>query len=148
MNSREHRSRQGLQQSQFSCNNVEQLVQSLSPLSVLVVEDEPLIRCTTVDALEMEGYEVFEAASADEALSLMQNHPQISLIFTDIDMPGSMDGVKLAGFVRDRWPPIKIIVTSGRMSPASRDLPRGVPFMPKPYDYEKLVGSIRELTLA
>lgn len=64
------------------------------------------------------------------------------MIFTDIDMPGTMDGLKLAAFVRDRWPPIKIIVTSGRFIPGAGELPPGVPFVAKPYAFELVIRSI------
>lgn len=115
------------------------------PVTVLVVEDEALIRFTIVDELEAAGFLVFEAASADIAISILEEHPQIRLIFTDVDMPGTMDGLKLAAFVRDRWPPIKIIVTSGRITPEPSALPLGVPFLTKPYEFDRVISAIREI---
>ncbi|WP_342778220.1 response regulator [Mesorhizobium norvegicum] len=83
-------------------------------ICVLVVEDEPLIRMDIVDFLLGEGFEVLEAANADEAIDLLEANAQIQIMFTDIDMPGSMDGIKLAAAVRDRWPPVRIVATSGQ----------------------------------
>ncbi len=83
---------------------------------VLVVDDELILRLSISAELEDEGFVVFEAGTADEAIATLERHPEIRLVFTDVDMPGSMDGLKLAAFVRDRWPPIKIIVTSGSAS--------------------------------
>ena len=82
--------------------------------AVLVVEDESLVRLGAVTIIEDAGFEVIEAASADEAIGILECRSDIRVVFTDIHMPGSMDGLKLAQAVRDRWPPIKIIVTSGR----------------------------------
>eukprot|EP01035_Chromulina_nebulosa_P042709 gene42709-57821_t len=81
-------------------------------ITVLVVEDEILVRMDIAMSLEAEGFVVLEAANADEAIDILNSRSDIRLMFTDIDMPGSMDGLKLAMAVRDRWPPVKIIVTS------------------------------------
>lgn len=117
-------------------------------ITVLVVEDEALIRLGIADELHFAGFEVFEADCADRAIAIIEDHPEIRLIFTDIDMPGSMDGLKLAAFVRDRWPPIQIIVTSGRGTPDTTALPTGVPFLPKPYEINHVVTAIRKLVAA
>jgi len=101
--------------------------------TVLVVEDEILIRMTAVDIITDAGYEVIEAANADEAIQILESRTDIRFIFTDIDMPGSMDGLKLAHAVRHRWPPVKIIVTSGHRHPCQDDLPQGGLFLNKPY---------------
>ncbi len=87
---------------------------------VLVVEDETLIRIAAVEAVEEAGFEVIEAQNADEAIAILEQRTDIHLVFTDIQMPGSMDGLKLAHCVRDRWPPVKIIATSGR-APITRN---------------------------
>jgi CheY-like chemotaxis protein len=102
--------------------------------AVLIVEDEPLIRMGAVALIEDAGFEVYEAGSADAAIALLELHEEISLIFTDVDMPGSMDGLKLAHYVRGRWPPVKIIVTSGHVNVEGESLPVGAQFIPKPYD--------------
>lgn len=97
----------------------------VSARTVLVVEDDPLVLLSAVAMIEDAGYDVLEAANADEAIALLEDHPQIRVVFTDIEMPGSMDGLKLAAYVRDRWPPVAIIVTSGRILPGEGLLPAG-----------------------
>ncbi len=117
-------------------------------IHVLVVEDEPLIRLDVVDNLEREGFTVSEASNADEAIAVLSTSSNIELMFTDIDMPGSMDGLKLASAVRDRWPPIKIIVTSGHKIVEITDLPDGSLFFSKPYRHAPITESIRTLLAA
>jgi CheY-like chemotaxis protein len=112
---------------------------------VLVVEDEELIRLAAIDAVERAGFEVVEASNADEAIALLWRRPDIRLVFTDIHMPGSMDGLKLAHFVKGRWPPIKIIATSGRAVIGDSDLPEGGRFLHKPYTATEVTGTFREL---
>jgi CheY-like chemotaxis protein len=92
---------------------------------VLVVEDEALVRLSAREEIEAAGFKVYEAYNADEAIRLLEANPDIELIFTDVDMPGSMDGVKLAHYVRTRWPPVKIIVTSGYQHWTAEQLPKG-----------------------
>jgi len=99
---------------------------------VLVVEDEALLLYSTADDLREQGFEVIEARNAAEALVALASNPRISLLFTDIDMPGSMDGLALAAAVRNRWPPVKILVTSGKGQPSLSQLPDGA-FLSKPY---------------
>lgn len=86
---------------------------------VIVVEDEPLLHLAIGADLEDEGFTVHKASGAAEAIGIIESHPEIALLFTDIDMPGTMDGLLLAAFVQDRWPPIKIIVTSWHCVPDS-----------------------------
>ena len=112
---------------------------------VLVVEDEFLIRISAVEIIEDAGFEVLQAADANEALEILQVRTDIRVIFTDIHMPGSMDGLKLAHAVRDRWPPIKIIATSGRVNVRIDDLPEGGRFLPKPYHPGEIARTLREL---
>jgi CheY-like chemotaxis protein len=112
---------------------------------VLVVEDDPLLRMNAVSMIEGAGFEAVEAASADEAIAILEAHPNIHVIFTDVQMPGSMDGLKLARFVRDRWPPIKIVATSGRIRIGQDDLPMGSVFVPKPYSPDQIASTLREL---
>jgi CheY-like chemotaxis protein len=114
-------------------------------ISVLVVEDEALVRLDIVTQLEDEGFEVYEAATADAAIAILDAHPDIHLLFTDVDMPGSMDGLKLAAAVRNRWPPVRIIVTSGHRIVDIADLPDGSMFFSKPYHHQSVVSSFREL---
>ena len=114
-------------------------------IAVLIVEDEPLVRMDVFDQLEDEGYRVFEAATADQAIAILEAEPSIRLLFTDIDMPGSMDGLKLAAAVHDRWPPVKIVVTSGHRRVDVADLPDGSVFFSKPYRHKAVVASFHEL---
>jgi CheY-like chemotaxis protein len=115
--------------------------------AVLVVEDEPLVRLGAVKIIEDAGFEVIEAASADEAIGILEGRSDIRVVFTDIQMPGSMDGLKLAHAVRNRWPPIKIIVTSGREIITQHDLPEGGRFFGKPYDPIQITNTLREWAL-
>jgi CheY-like chemotaxis protein len=106
---------------------------SASPV-VLVVEDEGLVRMAAADDLIDAGFTVLEAADADEAIRLLETHPEITILFTDIDMPGSMDGIRLAHAVRERWPPVKLVLVSGHQSPTDGVLPSDSAFFAKPYD--------------
>ncbi|MET3900378.1 CheY-like chemotaxis protein [Devosia sp. UYZn731] len=117
-------------------------------IAILVVEDEALILMDVVDQLEADGFMVYEASNADTAIKLLDANPDIRLLFTDIDMPGSMDGLKLAAAVRDRWPPVKIIVTSGARMVETTDMPCGSMFFCKPYAHLAVVRSMRELLAA
>lgn len=89
---------------------------------VLLVEDEAIVRMNTADILSDLGYAVIEAANADQALEILAKRADIAIVFTDINMPGSMDGLKLAKAVHDRWPPVKLIITSGFVDPAELDI--------------------------
>src|SRR6202142_2887945 len=115
---------------------------------VLIVEDEFLLRLDSAETIESAGFEVIQAANADEAIAILEARPDIHVVFTDIQMPGSMDGLKLARFVRDRWPPIKIVATSGRVIVGDDDLPDGSVFLPKPYRGTEVVATLREMTSA
>jgi CheY-like chemotaxis protein len=115
---------------------------------VLIVEDEFLLRMDAVDMIEAAGFEVVEAGNADEAIAILESRFDITVVFTDIQMPGSMDGLKLARAVRGRWPPIKIIATSGQVSVTESDLPEGGRFLSKPYGPNQIAGVLRELTAA
>ena len=115
---------------------------------VLVVEDEPLIRMNAVEMIEEAGFTVLEAVDADEAIRILEERLDITVIFTDIDMPGSMNGIKLAQAVRGRWPPIKIIATSGHFKLKEGDLPDGGRFLTKPYNSNEVIDAIRIVTAA
>lgn len=116
--------------------------------AVLVVEDEQLIRMDTVSSLEAAGFSVFEAKHAADAIRCLELHKEIRLIFTDVNMPGSMDGVALAHYVRGRWPPVKIIVTSGFANVREGDLPAGALFVEKPYHPPHIANKMSELLAA
>ncbi len=114
-------------------------------LTVLVIDDEPLIRMDAAGRLEEAGFKVIEAGDADEAIGILENTPAIWAIFTDVDMPGSMDGMKLAHAVRDRWPPVHVFVMSGHRIVGDADLPAGGRFFPKPYDPAAVLTAFREM---
>lgn len=120
-------------------------VESKRPV-VLIVEDELLLRMDAVDMVGAAGFEAIEAGTADEAIEILEARPDISVVFTDIQIPGSMDGLKLARAIRGRWPPIKIVATSGRLNVRETDLPEGGRFVPKPYSPGEITCVLRELT--
>ncbi|WP_248310225.1 response regulator [Bosea sp. 117] len=115
------------------------------PIAVLVVQDEVLVRIDIADYLTDQGFEVYEAADADRAIEIMEAVPSIRLHFTDVDMPGSMNGLKLSAAVRHRWPPVHIIVTSGHQFVDRSELPDGNVFFPKPYKAPDVAKSIHDL---
>jgi CheY-like chemotaxis protein len=112
---------------------------------VLVVEDDFLLRMQAVDIVKDAGFKAVEAANADEAIAILEAEPNIHVVFTDVQMPGTMDALKLAKFVKDRWPPIKIVATSGRVRISEADLPEGSIFVPKPYSPTQIVNTLHEL---
>jgi CheY-like chemotaxis protein len=112
---------------------------------VLVVEDDHLLRLDAADMIAAAGFDVVEAANADEAIAILESRNDITVVFTDIQMPGSMDGLKLARAVRGRWPPIKIVTTSGQRIVEEIDLPEGGRFLPKPYSPVQVRGVLHEV---
>ena len=113
--------------------------------TVLVVEDEVFVRLDIVDCLEEAGFKAVQAANADQAIGILEARDDIQLVFTDVDMPGSMDGLKLAAYVHDRWPPIKLIIASGHVALQPNQLPSGGRFFPKPYDRPDVAEAVRQL---
>ena len=109
--------------------------------TVLVVDDDVLIAELASSQLEEEGFYVVVAHNADEAIRILEARSDIHTVFTDVNMPGSMDGAKLALAVKDRWPPVNIIVTSGRPYPDT--LPGGSTFFHKPYEMSQIITTIR-----
>jgi CheY-like chemotaxis protein len=119
-----------------------------SGLVVLVVEDEPLLMMVAVEMIAELGFEVIEARHADQAIAIMEKCPEVHVVFSDVHMPGSMDGLKLAHYVRHRWPPIKILITSGMARLAVEELPTGGRFIPKPYTAGDLGIALRAVIAA
>jgi CheY-like chemotaxis protein len=116
-----------------------------SSLNVLVVEDEMLLRMRAVDIVEDAGFNAVEASNADQALSILESRSDISLLFSDIQMPGSMDGLKLAHAVYRRWPSIKIILVSGKIHLAGSERPANSRFFGKPLDVKQMIAELQEM---
>lgn len=117
---------------------------STRPL-VLVVEDEPLLRLFAVDMIEDAGFETVEAANSTEAVAILESRPDIRIVFTDVDMPHGIDGIRLAACIRDRWPPIKIIITSGKPLPRRVNIPAETVFFPKPFRQDKVIETLHSM---
>ena len=116
-------------------------------IAALVVEDDALVRFDLAQTLESQGYQTSEAADADEAIALLEANPKIRIVFTDIQMPGTMDGLAFSRYVRKRWPPTIIVVSSGRCPPTGDEMASGAVFIPKPYAPEvlgKVLDDIRQ----
>lgn len=116
-----------------------------SRYAVLVVDDEPLLLMDAMDLVEEAGFTAYGARNAREAIALLETHPDICVLFTDIHMPGSMDGLKLAHAVRDRWPPVTIMVTSGHVKLGKTDLPENGLFFAKPYPPAAVIKALKSV---
>jgi CheY-like chemotaxis protein len=120
-----------------------------APPVVLVVDDEPLLRMTAADELEEAGFRVLEATNADEALRVLEaRSDEVQVLFTDVNMPGSMDGMALAELVYQRWPRVLLLISSGYARPRPEEIPDHGHFMPKPYCSAMLVRHITEMMQA
>jgi CheY-like chemotaxis protein len=112
---------------------------------VLVVEDEMLLRMRAVDIVEGAGYTSVEAVDADDAIAILESRSDIALLFTDIQMPGSIDGLELARSVRKRWPPIKIILVSGQLRLSPVEIPCRSRFFEKPLKAEDVIAEMHKM---
>lgn len=119
------------------------VTQGFSATVILVVEDEAILRLHAVELLKEAGFATLEASQAEEALEVLGRNPEVSVLFTDIDMPGRLDGLQLARRVHELRPDIQLILTSGQRPPASRDIPDDGRFVPKPYDLDRIAGIVR-----
>ena len=129
----------------FSQKRPGMMVHYAAPPVVLVVEDEMLLRMRAVDMMEDAGYLPVEAADADEAVEILEARSDIAMLFTDIQMPGSMDGLKLAQAVHRRWPLIKIILVSGQLKRSVIDLPADSRFFGKPLKAADMIAEIKDM---
>ena len=118
---------------------------SCIPAVVLIVEDEMMLRMRAVDMVEDAGYTPIEALDADEALAILEFRSDIALMCTDIQMPGSMDGLGLAHTVHERWPSIKIIVVSGQLDLPNIDLPPCSRFFGKPLEARQMIAQMHSM---
>jgi CheY-like chemotaxis protein len=123
------------------------MAQSLTPsrFAVLIVEDDALVRAEAVDLCAEAGFTTYEARNADQAIRQLESHSDIRVLFTDIEMPGTMDGLRLAHGVQDRWPPVSIIVTSGRITVGKDDMPEKGLFFAKPYPPEAILRTLHDI---
>ena len=112
--------------------------------AILIVEDEALIRYDLFDFFGDHGFKVFEAESADDAIAIMMQHAEIRIVLTDVQMPGSMDGIRLAHYIRDRYPPTFLVVASGAVRPTADDLPADAIFLPKPFDPRAVLKALAQ----
>lgn len=112
---------------------------------VLIVEDSAMIRMGAVELVLSAGYEALEARDADEAIRILESRDDIDLVFTDVQMPGTMDGIKLSHHIRDRWPPVKLILASGATIIEESSLPGGSRFFSKPYDDTTIIDAMARL---
>ncbi len=112
---------------------------------VLVVEDEPLVRLFASDMIEEAGFEVLQASNATVAIAIMEDRLDVRVVFTDVDMPGGISGIKLATCVRARWPAVQIIVTSGKPWPVEEPVPANVEFFPKPYRQDRVLDTVKRM---
>jgi two-component sensor histidine kinase/CheY-like chemotaxis protein len=119
--------------------------QSAALRAVLVVEDEMMLRMRAVDIVEDAGFTPIEAVNADDALAILESRSDIELLFTDIQMPGSMDGLKLAYAVHKRWPLIKIILVSGQLKLTDDDKPADSRFFGKPLDVKQMIAELQDM---
>src|SRR5580698_2773423 len=117
-----------------------------SPATIVVVDDDAVVQLELQDWLTELGLTVLTADNADEAIELLDSHPEVRLLLTDIAMPGSIDGIRLAHHVAERWPPVRIIVLSGRFRTALSDLPPDCLFVPKPYRPDVLWNALAQQT--
>jgi CheY-like chemotaxis protein len=115
------------------------------PAVVLVVEDEMLLRMRAVDMVEDAGYTSLEAVDADQAVAILESRSDIALVLTDIQMPGSMDGLGLAHAVHERWPPIKIILVSGQLRPKDIEIPANSRFFGKPIEANVMIAQMQSM---
>ena len=113
--------------------------------NVLVVEDEMVLRMRALDIVKDAGFNAVEAVNADQAMSILESRSDISLLFTDIQMPGSIDGLKLAHAVHQRWPAIKIMLVSGQVKPADTERPTDSRFFGKPLEVKQMIAELQEM---
>lgn len=118
---------------------------SPSPTTVLVVEDEMVLRMRAVDIVEDAGFLAVEAVNADQALLILEQRSDISMLFSDIQMPGTMDGLKLAHAVNERWPDIKIILVSGQITPTEAEAPSQSRFFGKPLEPTQMIAELQDM---
>src|ERR1700709_2748854 len=121
------------------------MTKATPPSVVLVVEDELMLRMRAVDIVEDAGFVPIEAVNADEAIQILKSRDDVTVLFTEIQMPGSMDGLRLAHLVHTRWPHIKIILVSGQIAVTEADKPEESKFFPKPLEIQQMILELQEM---
>jgi CheY-like chemotaxis protein len=129
------------------CWSIEMANASADRPVVLIVEDDPLQMMVTEDLVEEAGFDSVVAANADQAIAILERRNDIRIVLTDVNMPGSMDGLRLAAVVRDRWPPVELVVVSGAVLAEHVQLPERSLFFSKPYPPDQMVSTLRKLAL-
>ena len=114
--------------------------------TILVVEDEALIRMFATDIAEEAGYRVIEAVDGDDAMLKLEANPDIGIVFTDIHMPGDLDGLAMSQQAKTRWPTLRFLIVSGHRLPSEIDLPPDSCFIPKPYGVGEIAAALAELS--
>lgn len=114
--------------------------------TILIVEDEAIVRFELIDLFEDEGYRVFAAADAEEAIAVLDRHGEVRVVLTDIDMPGTMDGLRLAHYIRHRFPPTLLLVASDRAAVPASEMPEHSAYFAKPFDPAAILRKIDEMT--
>jgi len=114
--------------------------------AVLVVKDDALVRMDAVDLCEEAGFTAYEAKNAEQAIRMLERHAEIRVLFTDVEMPGTLDGLKLARAVHDRWPPVTITVTSGRVRVTKDEMPENGLFFAKPYPPDGIIKTLNQIS--
>jgi two-component system, response regulator PdtaR len=112
---------------------------------ILIVDDDRFLRALAIELVNEAGFETLEACDADQAIAVLESCSKIAVLFTDINMPGSMDGLKLASVVSDRWPVIEILIASARVPLRKSDLPPNSRFLRKPYRAEAMIADLHSL---
>ncbi|MBE7196342.1 MAG: response regulator [Parafilimonas terrae] len=120
------------------------MAQSFDPsrYAILIVEDDPFILAEAADLAIEAGFKAYEARNAELAIRMLERYSEIRIVFTDVEMPGSLDGLKLAAAVRKRWPPVQFIVVSGRVKVTAEDMPEHSVFFTKPYDPDAILRTM------
>jgi CheY-like chemotaxis protein len=112
---------------------------------ILIVDDDPFLRMLTAEFVNEAGFETLEARDADQAIAILESCSEIAVLFTDINMPGSMDGLQLAHVVSNRWPAIEILIASGHVRLRQADLPPNGRFLGKPYPAAAMIAELHSL---
>jgi CheY-like chemotaxis protein len=115
---------------------------TISYPTVLIVEDEPIVRMYEAEIAEGAGFITLQASNADDALEKLSRPEAVQILLTDVNMPGGVDGLTLASMVRERWPQIKVVVVSAYVDSAKPEFPSGIAYLHKPFTHEELIDAL------